>query len=120
MGSGSLPFGEPALPPKRASSRSPLAARNPSESSGSAGSAASNTYDNTSVSPKDNVIADQVNAMRRCSRAAAARNSAKNTKSLEPIWATPSEPSGWNASVNAFSTCSCCSTITLVGPAATL
>src|SRR4051794_37339804 len=114
------PSGEPSLPLMRPVSCRPFAARNATDRSGSAGSARLSRYERYRVTPKDAVIAAHVRPGRSANRRAAARNTVKNTKSLAPICATDSVPSGWKASVNAFSTCSWCSTITFVGPAATL
>ena len=72
------------------------------------------------VAPSEAVVAIHVARTRRPIRTAAAAKRAKNTKSLAPICATASVPGGWNASVNAPSTCWWCRTIAWVGPAATL
>ena len=72
------------------------------------------------VTPNEAVIAANVARRRNPILTAAAAKSAKNTKSLTPIWAAPNVPSGWNASVNVSRTPVWCSTMTCVGPAATL
>ena len=61
---------------------------NARDRSGSAGRAESKAYESVIVTPRDAVIATQVARARSPSRPAAAVKSAKNTKSLAPIWAT--------------------------------
>ena len=86
-GDGHSPSGE--VRAAAAASGVGVCQQKPTESSGRAGSARSNPYASASVTPKDAVMRTHDVHRRSRSEATAAVKNAKNTRSLQPIWATP-------------------------------